>query len=119
MYHIDFPTKEALAAIMKRCDNDAAKVHAELDKYKSIRRRMRGIDEKSRQLEEVHADKLKRMAMDRRAIVDECDHIDVEYHPDASGNNSRYECKICGKDLGRRPSRSEIANHHESAAYDG
>lgn len=111
MYWTDFPTKDALAAIMKRCDNDATRVHTELEKYKSIRRRMRGIDEKSRKLEEAHASKLSAMASERALIVDECDHVDVEYHPDASGNNdSRYECKICGKDLGRR---------YKPAAYDG
>lgn len=102
MFHTEFPTKEALAFLMKQCNNDADCVHKYLVKYKSIRRRLRQNYEKSLTLQEKHTKKLSEIYSEHLEIENECDHFDIKYLPDPSGNSdSSYECRICGKDVGK------------------
>lgn len=103
MYN-NFLTADALAAIMSRCDNDPKRVHEEISNYVALRTKIYGNDIKIQQSEANHASRLKALHAERRVIEETCDHIDIEYIPDASGNNDcSYVCRICGKDFGRRP----------------
>lgn len=58
------------------------------------------IDKQIRLLEKQYNNDMKILTEKRKAIVSRCPHLQVKYHPDASGNNdSWFECLLCGAEV--------------------
>lgn len=48
------------------------------------------------QVERDYREAKQKVQQERAELRKQCPHLDVTYHPDASGNNdSSYECKLC------------------------